>query len=424
MKILHQNAEKIICLAEDDLEMAIEQLVEFSKTYATDSRLRTQSVLLNFELKQIRKSSENIHGSEQETQRLAKIKLEISELVDKIVTDCKTNPERNEIQSIKKKVREHFIEQRPKHDIVFKGDGITKSYKRRGTKTFTLEPINLTLKQGEITGVVGENGFGKTTLLKIVAGQLAHDDGQLSYPLLNNGKHNWMKIKQQIGYIPQQLIKWNGTVRQNLCFSSVIKGIKGKQSLDETDFILRRLNLTDYENMRYNDLSGGYKTRFELAKCLVWKPKLLVLDEPLAPLDVKAQSVFLRDLRQLTDSIRYPLSVIISSQHLHEIEKVSDNIVFLKQGRARYNGPMKDFGGDRNENHFELGCDINDSLLNNILKDIKTHRIYNDGSVYMLQTPLEVSGSMILNKLLQNDIKIQYFRDISESTRKLFETQG
>ena len=422
METLHQKAEKIRGLTENDLDHAVEHLVDFSRLHAIDSKLRSQSILLSFKLKQIRKSEEIIHDSEEENQSLTEIKLQISELVEKIITDCKTNPARQEIQKIRKDIREHFINLKPKQDIVFKGNGITKCYKKRGINTFELEPIDLTLSLGKITGVVGENGFGKTTLLKIVAGQLIQDGGQLSYPSLSNGNHNWMKIKQQIGYIPQQLTKWNGTVKDNLYFSSVIKGIKGKQNLEEADFILNRLGLTDYENMKYSDLSGGYKTRFELARLLVWKPKLLVLDEPLAPLDVKAQTTFLRDLRQLTDSIRYPLSVIISSQHLHEIEQVSDNIIFLKQGKAIYNGPMKDFGRDRNENYFQLGCSINYSTLNNILRDIKMHKIYNDGSVYMLNTPLEVSGSMILNKLLQNDVKIQFFRDISKSTRKLFET--
>lgn len=422
MKTLHQKAETIRDLAESDLNLAIDQLVEFSKLYAIDSKLRTQPVLLNFKLKQIQKTKEIISGSKEEIHCLTKIKKEISELIENILIDCNTNPQKNEIQIIRKKVREHFIKLKPKQNIVFKGDSITKCYKSKRRGTFTLEPIDLILNSGKITGVVGENGFGKTTLLKIVAGQLIHDGGKLTYPCLNNGKHNWTEIKSQIGYIPQQLKKWNGTVKQNLYFSSAVKGIKGKQSREETDFILRRLKLTDYENMKYSALSGGYKTRFELAKLLVWKPKLLVLDEPLAPLDIKAQSLFLRDLRQLTDSIRYPLSVIISSQHLHEIENVSDNIIFLKQGKAIYNGQMKEFGRDRNENHFELDCDINYSKLNDILQDIKNHNIYNDGSIYMLRTPKETSGNMILKKLLQHDVKIQYFRDISKSTRKLFET--
>jgi len=175
MKTLYQKAEEIKDLSENDLNLAIEQLVEFSKLHAIDSRLRTQSILLNFELKQIQKSKENIRGSEEEIQYLAKIKSEISKLVEKIITDCKTNPERNEIQKIKTMVREHFIKLKPKQDIVFKGDGITKFYKRRVSNTFTLEPIDLTLNLGKITGVVGENGFGKTTLLKIVAGQLIQE---------------------------------------------------------------------------------------------------------------------------------------------------------------------------------------------------------------------------------------------------------
>ena len=422
MEILHQKAEKIKDLAENNLDHAVEQLVDFSKLYAVDSKLRSQSILLNFELKQLQNLKDNFHDPEEKSQDLTNIKVKMNDLLEKILNDYKTNPAKHEIQKLKKEAKNYFINLKPKQNIVFKGDGITKCFKKKGTNTFKLEPINLTLRLGKITGVVGENGYGKTTLLRIVAGQLIQDDGQAFYPSLNNGKHNWMKIKQQIGYIPQQLIKRNGSVKQNLYFTAAIKGIKGKENQAEVDFILSRLNLTDYEDMKYSDLSGGYKTRFELARLLVWKPKLLVLDEPLAPLDVKAQSVFLRDLRQLTDSIRYPLSVIISSQHLHEIEKVSDDIIFLKKGEAIYNGPMDEFGRIRNENCFELACDANYTKLNSLLKDIKINKISYDNKVFIIHAPLEVSGKLILDNLLQNDVEIQYFRDISRSTRKLFET--
>jgi ABC-2 type transport system ATP-binding protein len=67
---------------------------------------------------------------------------------------------------------------------------------------------------------------------------------------------------------------------------------------------------------------------------LMWRPKLLVLDEPLANLDINAQQLFLQDLKFIIKSVRYPLAVILSSQALHEIESVADNIVFIKQGQT------------------------------------------------------------------------------------------
>ena len=90
-------------------------------------------------------------------------------------------------------------------DIVFLGQNITKTYKRKSAE-FTLKIPEIQLKLGEITAIVGENGNGKTTLLKIITGDLQLTDGQIHYPVLeDNKRQDLYQIKQQIAHIPQEL---------------------------------------------------------------------------------------------------------------------------------------------------------------------------------------------------------------------------
>ena len=200
--------------------------------------------------------------------------------------------------------------------------------KRFKRSSFHLEDINLDLYLGEITSVVGENGNGKTTLFRLVVGEISADEGHLEYPLLSLDENelDWFDIKKQIAYVPQDLPKWYGSLKSNIQYAAAIHGLKGTDNQREVDFIIRRLGLENHLTKRWKELSGGYKLRFALAKALVTKPKLLVIDEPLANLDFKAQQIILSDLRNLSRSLKHPVAILLSSQHLHEIESVTDNI--------------------------------------------------------------------------------------------------
>ncbi len=304
-------------------------------------------------------------------------------------------------------------------NVVFKAHRITKQY-RNNSYTFELPPVDILLKLGEITGIVGENGNGKTTLLRIIAGDLEADTGEISYPLFGGVPVNWYKFRTQIAYIPQHVSKWHGYLKDNLHFTAALHGLRGQENEEQVNFILHRLGLSKYEKATWSEISGGYKLRFELAKALVWRPKLLIIDEPLAHLDINAQQLFLQDLRFMTNSIQHPMSVFISSQHLHEIESVSDNILFIKNGNLLYNGKMKSFGAERNENIFELITPLTLIEIEKICAEIAGAKITDLGNLILIHTPLAFTSAKFMTFLGEKGVEIQYFRDISTSTSKLF----
>jgi ABC-2 type transport system ATP-binding protein len=299
---------------------------------------------------------------------------------------------------------------------VFRSNGLLKQFSSRGHR-FGLGPINLELRTGSITGVVGENGNGKTTLLRQVAGLLDHDHGTLEHPGRSIDPY---AIRSTIAWIPQRNARWHGTLLQNLRFTAAVHGLKGAANTRRVEHTLHRLGLTRFKDLTWSELSSGYKLRFELARMVVWRPRLLVLDEPIANLDLQAQQLFLQDLRHLASSRRHPVAVILSSQQLHEIEAVADTIVFLKNGQVAYSGAANAFDGDRVTNVYELKGDADRSRLLAALAPLGPVDLDDTGLVWRLTTARTVSARTVLMAVSQAGIELSYFRDISTSTRKLF----
>lgn len=302
--------------------------------------------------------------------------------------------------------------------LVCDAQHVSKQFMNGGSP-FVLKPLNVQLKFGQITGIVGENGNGKTTLLRILAGELSSDTGSISYPALYADDSNWYKVKSEFVFIPQRIPRWYGSLLDNLRFFASIHGIRNEQNNKQIEYILFRLGLDKFRDLKWSELSSGYRLRFELAKAIMRRPKLILLDEPLANLDINAQQLFLQDLTFFVKSEKHPLSIILSSQQLHEVESISDNIIFIKQGQTIYNGNQQSFAVERVTNTFELAGTFNREQLMQIFNgyDIKTE---DSGTTTVVTVNKEITNDVFLQTLLSNKINIHYFRDISTSTRKLF----
>jgi ABC-2 type transport system ATP-binding protein len=299
---------------------------------------------------------------------------------------------------------------------LFSCTDLTKQYPNGG---FTLSNITLGLESGKITGVVGENGNGKTTLLRIIAGELSHNTGDISYFGENEVEVlTWENIRSRVAYISQRIPKWHGLLKSNLIFQASIRGINGPEADFMVDELLEKLGLQEYADLKWKEISTGYRLRFQLAKMLIGSPELLVLDEPIANLDINAQEKFLADLRTIVTEPGRNVSVILSSQQLHEIENVSDSIVFLKKGEMIYSGEVGKIGETREFNEFELQTDLNIDVLNEFVAN--GGEIKAIGKTVHIKVPLDLSAESFLEQVLQKGGKVMYFRNISSSTRRLF----
>jgi ABC-2 type transport system ATP-binding protein len=285
---------------------------------------------------------------------------------------------------------------------------------------FHFQPISIELTKGSIIGLVGENGNGKTTLLRMISGDLAIDEGSIEYYFNGKATKDWQLIKKKIAFIPQRLERWYGTAYDKISFEAAIKGYQKELNKEKVDFIIHRMGLTNFRELTWTQLSSGYKLRFEIAMALVWDPAILILDEPLANLDIQAQELLLQDLRNLADSLRNPVSIILSSQQLHEVETVADQIIFLKNGKAVFNGSLRQFTELEKTKTFEISGDFSYYDLQKLLESWKDIKIEQSVSSYTISCSEEHTKEELLKLLIENKFSINYFRNISGSTKKLF----
>ena len=296
-------------------------------------------------------------------------------------------------------------------ELLIAANEISKTYT---SGNFTLKPVNLKVSTGDILGVVGENGNGKTTLLRCLAGQLAIDNGNIHHTQVR--ETGYYVIKNTVAFIPQRIPKWYGLLKDNLHFSASIAGVTGERNDLMVDFMLERLNLSSYAHLTWNQISSGYRTRFELARVLLQKPSLLILDEPLANLDINAQQTILTDLKFMAKSTNHPMGVVLSSQQLHEVEKIADNVMFIKQGACIFQTQEKK---EATANYIlELETVAGRDDLLSILGDDKISIQFNGG--FYTVTSASFSVQEMLSKLVSHEVSITYFRDITYSTKRFF----
>jgi ABC-2 type transport system ATP-binding protein len=378
------------------LEIALKEALDFVEEHSDDAAIKIKMVEISWELRQfkIKKMTQ-----EPRYQLLKQEVLLLLESVEKRPLSTKPFSDRPAIAQLRQ---------------------IEKSYQ---SHNFTLKAVDLDVHLGKIMGIVGANANGKSTLIKIMVGELLPNSGTINFPYfeVNNKKQAWLELKNKIAYVPQELPEWHGSLRDNLCVEATLHGITGKENILRVDFILERLGLTEFINRRWHELSGGYKLRFALAKALVWKPPFLVLDEPLANLDMASQMVVLQDLKELVKSTRFPLGIVVTSQHIHEIEQIADELVVLEQGKIVYEGHPKAFKADGKNLIFEFACDKEWAEMTDILRGSQPQSVQRQGKYFIVQYPKKTfSTAQFLAFLMQNDIQLNYFRDITYSVKQLF----
>lgn len=325
------------------------------------------------------------------------------------------------IQHLEKVYASHVVPQKHEKPLL-QLENISKTYKKG---SFGLHDISLQLHYGEIIGLVGENGNGKTTLLRLVANELKADNGKIQYAFADSIDDYILRTK--LVYIEQRIPRWYGTLMENLYFTLSMYGYSGEQNTLRAELMVARLGLRPFRNLTWNQISSGYKTRFELAKNLLRSPNILLLDEPLANLDILSQQTILQDLKFMSSSVNHPFGMILSSQHIYEVEKVSDKVVYLKAGRAQYQETQNTTEQSETQNtntqtklfELELQGASKEQVLQE-LSSLKINKVSFNGGVFLIECDPSVSLKEFLNCLANSNLQIIYLRDISASSRRFF----
>jgi ABC-2 type transport system ATP-binding protein len=304
-------------------------------------------------------------------------------------------------------------------EVTLSADQVSKKYNRGN---FSLSSVNVSLHPSEIIGLVGENGNGKTTFLRLLFGELQPDTGIIHYHFRKQPQSSsFYDIKTRIAFIPQRPAPWYGMLMDNLQYASTYAGLKGKENYLWTEMIIARMGLRPFRSYTWGRISSGYKMRFELARTLICKPEILLLDEPLANLDILAQQIILEDLRFLARSHTMPLSIILSSQQLYEVEKVSDQVIFLQKGVAKYQVNTTREETAHSPLIIELETSATRERLQEVIQSQGLEKLSFNGGVYILYFTSGTNMGDVLSAIGQAGLPVKYLRDISVSSRRFFD---
>ena len=297
-----------------------------------------------------------------------------------------------------------------KHQTIISVKNVIKNY-----TSFTLGPIDLDIKTGEIVGLVGENGNGKTTLLRSLCGELHPTSGSITYHF---DYKDVFDLRTQLVYIPQRTDNWKGLMYENLEFTASCYGYSPEENNLVVDLIITRFGLRKFRNHGWNNLSSGYKMRFELARMLLRKPKILLIDEPLANLDILAQQTILDDFRNIANSAFRPIAIVLSSQQLYEVEKTSNQVVFLKRGTQK----NLSLTAENEEKYFVIEFESLQSIteLKAIFSTLNIQNIEQNGGTTIATFSESINMTDFLKTVINQNVSISYLRNISNSTRRFF----
>ena len=202
---------------------------------------------------------------------------------------------------------------------------VTKSY----DNTIVVDHLNLQILSGEIIGLIGHNGAGKSTTLKMIAGLVEPTSGRVEVMGHDMQKES-IKVKQKIGYLPEESPLYEAmTAQQYLLFFSELYEMPRRQALSRIDQLLDSLGLHE-KNKLTGEFSKGMKRKTAIARTLLHDPELLILDEPNSGLD-PLTSFFI--INYLTTLKHEGKTIILSAHNLFHIESICDRVGIIKNGK-------------------------------------------------------------------------------------------
>ncbi|OER24332.1 ABC transporter ATP-binding protein [Listeria monocytogenes] len=288
--------------------------------------------------------------------------------------------------------------------------GLRKIY---STGVEALRGVDLTVEEGDFYALLGPNGAGKSTTIGIITSLVNKTSGQVSvfgYDL----DTDIVRAKQQIGLVPQEF-NFNPfeTVQQIVVNQAGYYGVSRKEAIKRSEKYLKQSNLWEKRNERARMLSGGMKRRLMIARALMHEPKLLILDEPTAGVDIELRREMWTFLRELNES---GTTIILTTHYLEEAEMLCRNIGIIQSGELIENTSMKSllsklqfetfiFDIEPYEEAFEI------TGYNHVLEDKQTLSV---------EVERNQGVNHIFEQLSEHGIKVLSMRNKSNRLEELF----
>src|SRR5437762_401238 len=220
-------------------------------------------------------------------------------------------------------------------EVVIRAEGLTKRY----GGTIAVDNVDFEVGAGEIVGILGPNGSGKTTTILMLLGLTEPTEGRAEVAGFNPLREP-LEVKRRVGYLPDTVGFYDGlSARDNLAYTGRLAGLSRREIDERFAEALTRVGLPDVGRERVGTFSRGMRQRLGLAEILMKRPSIAILDEPTATLDPHSTQEFLGMIRALkTDGT----AVLLSSHHLDQVQSVCDRVALFNLGRIALSGSVTD----------------------------------------------------------------------------------
>ncbi len=220
-------------------------------------------------------------------------------------------------------------------EIVIRAEGLTKRY----GATLAVDQIDFDVGAGEIVGILGPNGSGKTTTILMLLGLTEPSEGRAEVAGFDPLRDP-LEVKRRVGYLPDSVGFYDGlSARDNLAYTGRLAGLSRREIDERFDEAMTRVGLPDAGRERVGTFSRGMRQRLGLAEVLMKRPSIAILDEPTATLDPHSTQEFLGMIRGLRAD---GTAVLLSSHHLDQVQSVCDRVALFNRGRIALCGSVTD----------------------------------------------------------------------------------
>ncbi|RTH24910.1 ABC transporter ATP-binding protein [Thermus scotoductus] len=218
---------------------------------------------------------------------------------------------------------------------VIETHGLTKRYGR----VVAVEDLNLEVQEGEVFGLLGPNGSGKTTTILMLLGLTEPTRGEARVLGLDPMREP-LKVKSRVGYLPDQVGFYGElTAWENLRYTTRLLGLPETEARARIEEVLKRMGLWEVRDRRVSAFSRGMRQRLGLAEVLLKRPKVAILDEPTLGLDPEAAREFLELIKGLKAE---GITILLSSHLLHQVQEVCDRVGLFHKGHLALLGTVEE----------------------------------------------------------------------------------